>query len=256
MKVKKIIFSPTGGTEKVASIIAKNISEDITNIDLCNPNLDFQNVIIDESDIVIIAMPSYGGRAPKPAIERLKQIQGNQAKCIIVCVYGNRAYEDTLAEMEDAANDANFKVIAAIAAIAEHSIMHQYATGRPDSIDVENLTNIVQDILNKNKDKISNIPGNRPYKKAMGASVVPQPNKNCVKCGLCAKACPVKAIDPVTFKADKHKCISCMRCIKVCPHNAREVNKLLVSAAAMAIKKACTQRKECELFLTDKILED
>lgn len=47
-----------------------------------------------------------------------------------------------------------------------------------------------------------------------------------------------------------------MRCIKVCPHNAREVNKLLVSAAAMAIKKACTQRKECELFLTDKILED
>lgn len=256
MQVKKIIFSPTGGTEKVTNIISKNLSENITTIDLCNRNNNFQTTNIDRNDMVIIAMPSFGGRAPKIAIQRLKQINGNHAKCILVCVYGNRAYEDTLVEMEDAANDSNFKVIAAISAIAEHSIIHKYAAGRPDNQDEINLANIVQDILKKNKNKIAKIPGNRPYKKAMGASLIPQPNKNCIKCGLCAKSCPVGAIDPVTFKADRKKCLSCMRCIKVCPYNARTINKLLVSAAAVAIKNECLKRKECELFLTDKILED
>ena len=40
-----------------------------------------------------------------------------------------------------------------------------------------------------------------------------------------------------------------MRCIKKCPHNARKVNKMLVSMGAMAIKKTCEIRKENELFL-------
>lgn len=40
-----------------------------------------------------------------------------------------------------------------------------------------------------------------------------------------------------------------MHCIKVCPQHARSVNKLMVAAAAMAIKKACSVRKECELYL-------
>ena len=149
MKVKQIIFSPTGGTEKVANIISKNLSKNITTIDLCNKSANFKETKIDESDMVVIAMPSFGGRAPQIAIQRLKQINGNHTKCIVVCVYGNRAYEDTLVEMEDAANDSNFEVIAAISAIAEHSIMHQYATGRPDKNDEANLTNIVRDILNK-----------------------------------------------------------------------------------------------------------
>ncbi len=44
-------------------------------------------------------------------------------------------------ELKDVAEKSGFKVIAAIAAIAEHSIMHQYATGRPDSKDKQELQN-------------------------------------------------------------------------------------------------------------------
>ena len=212
MKVIKIVFSPTGGTEKVADIVANNISTENTNIDLCNSNMNFKNIDIDKNDMVIIAIPSYGGRAPATAIHRLKEIKGNSAKCIIICVYGNRAYEDTLGEMEDVAKEC-------------------------------------EAILNNKEHSNAIIPGNRPYKKSMPATIIPKPTKDCIKCGICAKDCPVKAINNKDYKADPKICISCMRCVKECPHNARKVNNTLVSIAAMAIKKECEIRKENELFL-------
>ncbi len=248
MNVVEIVFSPTGGTEKAADIIARTWSENAVKIDLSNPKTDFAKCEINKEDMVLIAMPSFGGRAPAIAISRLKQIAGNGAKCTLVCVYGNRAYEDTLAEMEDAAKQSGFRVIAAIAAVAEHSIIPKYAAGRPDSSDKAQLTDFARRILSKDGEAAS-IPGNRPYKKSSGGGLVPKAAKDCVKCGLCARECPVQAIDPETLTADAKKCISCMRCVKRCPHGARKVNGAMVAAAALAIKKACSVRKENELFL-------
>ncbi len=248
MRTVEIIFSPTGGTEKVAHIISRRWSDHTETIDLSDPKTDFAKCEIQKEDMVLIAMPSFGGRAPAVAIERLKQITGNGANCTLVCVYGNRAYEDTLAEMEDAAKGCGFRVIAAVAAVAEHSIISKYAAGRPDASDEAQLTDFADRILQKDGEAAS-IPGNRPYKKAGGGGLVPKATKDCVKCGLCAAKCPVDAIDSKTFKADSKKCISCMRCVKRCPHDARTVSKAMVSVAALAIKKACSVRKENELFL-------
>ena len=78
-------------------------------------------------------------RPPALAAQRIARIHGGGARCVLVCVYGNRAYEDTLVEMEDLAKQSGFQVIAAVAAVAEHSIMHQYAAGRPDQQDQEEL---------------------------------------------------------------------------------------------------------------------
>ncbi len=248
MNVVEIVFSPTGGTEKVANTIVKTWSDSMVKIDLSDPKTDFTKCEIKKEDTVLIAMPSFGGRAPAIAIERLKQIAGHGAKCTLVCVYGNRAYEDTLVEMEDAAKESGFQVIAAIAAVAEHSIIPQYAAGRPDASDEAQLADFAGRILQKGVDAPS-IPGNRPYKKSSGGGLIPKVTKDCVKCELCAEKCPVQAIDPETFMADSKKCISCMRCVKQCPHGARKLNGAMVSVAALAIKKACSVRKENELFL-------
>jgi len=248
MNVVEIVFSPTGGTEKAAHIIGRTWSESSVKIDLSDPKTDFTKCNINKEDMVLVAMPSFGGRAPAAAIQRLKQIAGNGAKCTLVCVYGNRAYEDTLVEMDDAAKACGFRVIAAIAAVAEHSIIPKYAANRPDTSDEAQLSAFADRILQKDGDAAS-IPGNRPYKKSGGAGLVPKATKDCVKCGLCAEKCPVQAIAPGTFAADSQKCISCMRCVKQCPQNARKVNEAMVSVAALAIKKACSVRKENELFL-------
>ena len=48
---------------------------------------------------------------------------------------------------------------------------------------------------------------------------------------------------------DKSKSISCMRSVAVCPKHARKVSGLMTAVVGMAIKKAFSVRKECELFL-------
>lgn len=87
------------------------------------------------------------------------------------------------------------------------------------------------------------------YKKAGGVPLVPKADGKCTGCGLCAEGCPAGAISREGLKtADSRKCIACMRCVARCPQSARKVNGALVSAASLAIKKACSERKEAELF--------
>ncbi len=255
MNVLQIVFSPTGGTKQVTDTITKAWGTSVNEIDLTNAENDYAALSLKKDDIAVIAVPSYGGRVPSLAAQRISKIRGNEARCVIVCVYGNRAYEDTLIELNDIAEKSGFKVIAAVAAIAEHSIMHQYATGRPDTKDKQELQNFAQKILEKINSSPAEtsalqIPGTHPYKKAGGAGLVPKAGNKCTNCKLCAENCPAQAISKENVKVtDSKKCISCMRCVVKCPQSARKVNGAMVSAAALAIKKACSTRKENELYV-------
>lgn len=253
MKLYNIVFSPTGGTQKVSSLLTNTLKGEVTPIDLTNSKQDFRAVQLTPDDVSVIAVPSYGGRVPAVAIDRLGSITGHGARAILVCVYGNRAYEDTLVELEDAAKQAGFQVIAAVAAIAEHSIARQFAANRPDTQDAQQLSAFakkIQDKLSSGNAAEPSIPGNRPYKKSGGAGMVPKPTKECTKCGVCVHECPVQAINPENpKKVDEKACISCMRCISVCPHAARRVNPVMLSAVGLALKKVCSERKENELFI-------
>ena len=255
MRIVQIVFSPTGGTQRVADIITAEWEKPVTKLDLSNATSDYTAINLEKDDLAVIAVPSFGGRVPALAAQRLGEIHGNQALCVLVCVYGNRAYEDTLIELNDVAKQSGFKVIAGIAAVAEHSIMHQYATDRPDEQDKRELRDFAQKILTKANGDASNlsapqIPGNRPYKKAGGGGLVPKADDKCTSCGLCAENCPAQAINKENpKKTDSKKCISCMRCVSQCPQSARKVNGVMVAAAALAIKKACSVRKNTELYI-------
>lgn len=252
MNIVQLVFSPTGGTKKAADLLSKGLGETVRLIDLTDREL--QSVDLGDDSLAVIAVPSFGGRVPALAAKRLARIHGNHARCVIMCVYGNRAYEDTLLELEDLAKQSGFQVIAAVAAVAEHSIMHQYAAGRPDRQDQDELKGYAEKILEKINGEacagVCVLPGNRPYKKAGGAGVVPKADKSCTGCGLCAKSCPARAISADNIKtADSKLCISCMRCVTQCPQSARRINGAMVAAAALAMKKVCSVRKGNELYL-------
>ena len=120
MNIHQITFSPTDGTRRVSESICKAFDVESYITELCTKqeNLKYPDINVD--DLVVISMPVYAGRVPALAVERLKGVKANGAKCVIVAVYGNRAYEDALIEMQDVATEIGFQVIAAVAAIAEH----------------------------------------------------------------------------------------------------------------------------------------
>lgn len=149
MSMFEIVFSPTGGTEKVSGLVTGALDGNIVTVDLSDSGLDFHGVSMAKGDVAVISVPSYAGRVPAVAVERLGMVRGNGARAVLVCVYGGRAFEDTLIELEDVAKRAGFRVVAAVSAIAEHSVARQFAAGRPDAQDVAQLSEFAQRIRQK-----------------------------------------------------------------------------------------------------------
>ena len=206
---------------------------------------------------MIFGVPSYGGRVPAPAAERFRNLKGQKTPIILLTAFGNRDYDDTLLEMKDLAEEQGFVPAAAVAAAAEHSIMRQYAEGRPDSRDKSELTDFAVKIREKieqteDTERVSelSVKGNRPYREYNGVPMKPSAGKQCKKCGLCARLCPAGAI-PAEHPEEtvKKMCISCMRCIAVCPEHARSISRPMLLAASMKLKKECSERKRNELII-------
>lgn len=257
--VNLICFSPTNSTKKVLELLSGVWHKEVKHTDITDyANADRTGEYSDR-DLVYIGVPSYGGRVPALALERLRNMRGHLTPAVLVATYGNRDYDDTLLELEEAVKKQGFCPVAAAAVVTEHSIMHQYGAGRPDEKDKEELkgfaTQVREMILKVESQELAGredslgLKGTKPYKEYKGVPLKPAAGKKCTGCGLCAKKCPSGAIHQDDPKiTDKDKCISCMRCVRICSNDARSVNKLLLMAAGLTMKSECAGRKNNEFY--------
>ena len=253
MSIYSIHFSPTGGTLKVMNILARELGP-AAQVDLCRRFVDFSKIEMSEEDVCLVGVPSFGGRVPQIALERIKQIKANGAKAIAVVVYGNRAYEDTLLELKNEMESSGFHVIAAIAALAEHSILRQFAAGRPDASDSEVLKSFMTEIKERlssgNLPETVEVPGNTPYKPYFVVPLHPEAKEFCFHCGMCSASCPVGAIPMYNPEQVDHDiCISCRKCVSECMFGARSVDPQLLAGLEEKLTKFASDRKENELFM-------
>ena len=246
-----IYFSPTGGTKKVADILVSNLTGEFCDVDICR---DIEKRTLQTEDVCLVSVPSFAGRVPQIAVERIRKITGNGAKAVLNCVYGNREWDDTLTELQDTLETCGFVCVAAVAAVAEHSIFRQFAAARPDKDDAKELAEFARKITEKLDSGVFgelNLAGSHgTYKELPNIPFKPEANGSCDKCGICAVGCPVGAIDKADpRKTDKECCISCMRCRDICPKHARDFDPTIMQAAAEKMASKLGGHKKNYLFL-------
>lgn len=249
MRITEIIFSPTHSSEKAAERIAETIAAAAEEkiIDLCAVRA--MDTISVDADAAVIAVPSYGGRVPKTAADRLKTIRADHdIPAVLAVTYGNRDFEDTLIELSDLASECGFLVIGACALSVQHNIMPVYGEGRPDEHDIRELRDFAEkasEKLRRGDVSLPFIPGNRPYKEWHGSSMpIEYHAELCSGCMLCEEKCPAGAISKRGSVTDTDLCIGCMRCVHDCPAHARRIPEQLQTMMTEKMREACTARKE------------
>ncbi len=232
-QLRLVYFSATGGTKKIVKGIAEGISDNYIEYNTTLPANRQEQLVFGANDLVIIGVPVYAGRVPVFLMEYLLKVKGNNTPAVFVAVYGNRNYDDALLELKNEMEKNGFIGVAAGAFIGEHSTSEKVGTNRPDADDLEMAKKFGCEIRSK-LDGIEDISelaeftvkGNYPYKdlKPM-PPMSPDTNDDCINCGLCAKNCPMSAINFEDYKdVDPKKCIRCCCCIKRCPVKAKAIN--------------------------------
>jgi len=240
-----VYFSGTGTTEKVVTTIAKDMAQALNaeyktyNFNL--PKAREEELSFTADDLVVLGTPVYAGRVPNLLLPYVKdKIHGNGALAVPVVLYGNRNFDDGLMELRNLMRDNGFHPVSAAAIVGEHSFSKTLGAGRPDGDDMA----LVAELADKTAEKVKALteapaeavavegcdpirpyytPRDRhgePIRDFLKAKPMTDPDK-CVKCGLCARLCPMGSIDPADFSNIAGKCIKCCACVKKCPTGAK-----------------------------------
>lgn len=246
-----IYFSPTHTSKQIGQAIVRGIA--IKGVSTTNLTLKpSHELVLPSSVLTIIAVPVYGGRVAPLALERLKAIRGTDTPVVLAVVYGNRAYEKALVELDGVVSQQGFKVIAGATFVGEHSFStqkHPIAADRPNVADLDFAIGFGQKIQQKLSaaSTLETLYGvdvraiqrpRQPIFPLLGflrKVLALRRNKTllpptpwvedahlCTHCGACVATCPAEAIERgAELYTDAQKCIRCCACVKGCTSKAR-----------------------------------
>lgn len=252
-------FSPTGGVERVARLVGETLAATLglqpAFHDLASPEYSLPDPAA--GDMALLAAPVYGGRLPALFTQRLAHLRdvafGLGMPAVVLVVYGNRAFDDALLELADAATACGLLVMAGLSAVAEHSMCRSVAAGRPDARDMASLRDLARkaaEHLRSAPVPAPHLPGNRPYREWKALPVTPTASVSCTACGKCAASCPAQAIDPAhPQESSRERCLLCMRCVQICPSHARSLPAPVLAMLAEKLGPCLEKRDEPALYV-------
>ena len=250
-RIKTYFFSPTGGTRQVAQHLAERLGA------LLHAEVEYHSYtlprerealpVFDADDIVLWATPVYAGRIPNKTLDYVRSaithsshqaLKPSGIKSIALVTFGNRAYDNALAELVGLMEEGGMKPVGAAAMVTRHSFSDTLGAGRPNEEDLAALDRFAEQLAAKlsifnSQSSILKVPGEAHPEKyytplktnnAPAGFLKAKPSCNsalCTRCGECLDVCPMGSIGEKdgmpTFDGI---CIKCQACRRRCPTGA------------------------------------
>lgn len=270
-RITAIFYSATGNTRKVITRIAKNVQEvlqvPIDYVDYTLPKNRLNHYSFSPGDLVIFASCVYAGRIPNKMVPYIStSFSGTNTPAIPIVVYGNRSFDNALSELTDILSSNGFIPFSAAAIASVHAFSSNIGSGRPDENDLMKIDSFCKAtsnyILNNENILPIEVPGEHPavtYYTPLGIDNTPvnflkaKPKTHkelCDNCGVCAKACPMAAINFSDATLVPGTCIKCQRCIKICPSKAKYFDDENFLSHVHMLEEQYVRRSEPSFFLS------
>ena len=244
MKIRRVYavyFSPAGSTRRLTETLARAFAEgfgapmEVVDITLSSAREETHAFMA--GDLVVCGSPTYAGKLPNKILPYWKEsLAGNGALAVALVTFGNRAYDNSLAELCACLAADGFHTVGAGAFACRHVFSETLAASRPDADDLAELAKfgaaVAARIAKADVPPVPpEVPGDAdaPYYTPRGTDgepkaflkAKPKTSEDCTRCGVCAALCPMGAIDPNDVSSVPGTCIKCHACVRECPVGAK-----------------------------------
>ena len=252
-RVWGVYFSPCGNVRRVIDAMARAAGESlgapVEMLDITRPRSRRQEYAFRPGDLVLLGTPVYAGRVPNKLMPFLRdQVRGSGAAGVAVVCFGNRSFDNALAELAALMRQNGFSVTGAAAVVTSHAFTDKLAPGQPDEAALDRAADFARTVAARPAGAALDpaaIPGtpDAPYYRPLGLDGQPAdflratPDVDyslCNHCGSCAAACPMGSIDRDDPGKTVGVCIKCQACVQVCRRHARSFSdRAFLSHVAM-----------------------
>ena len=269
-RVWAVWYSATGNTDKavntVAGELAAKLGLPLEQVNFTKPAEREKEYSFTEKDLVVMGTPTYAGKMPNKLLPDFQsRFHGNGALAVAIVTFGNRNYDNSLAELCAVLEGDRFHTVAAGAFVGQHAFTDELAYGRPGWSDQFEMKEFARRISAKVKSltdtpapvKVPGDPG-APYYIPMGTDGQPakflkaKPKtylSRCTNCGACARLCPMGAIDPKNVSNVPGTCIKCQRCVRKCTKGAKYFDDEALLSHVKMLEQNFAEPKDNEVFL-------
>ena len=155
-KVWALYYSATGTTDKAVNTIAEELAAQLTlpieRLSFTRPAERTGTHLFTAEDLVVVGSPTYAGRLPnKIAPDFRSGLRGEGTPAVPVVLFGNRSYDNALAELWSVLMNNGFHPVAAGAFVGRHAFTDKLGEGRPDWDDKRQMRQFAAQIAGKLK---------------------------------------------------------------------------------------------------------
>ncbi|MBP3709318.1 MAG: ferredoxin [Treponema sp.] len=277
-----VYFSPAGKTKdvclRIANACAHALQVPLYEDDFTLPATHAENTIrtYNSKSLVVFAVPTYAGRIPNKALPFVQTLfKGNGTKAVAVATFGNRSYDNVLAELCYELTKAQFCVVGAGAFVCKHSFAN-IGTARPNENDIEEQQQFGADVASllqtqdetiftnylpvrdATKKIVTEYTAVEHYYTPLGVDGQPalflkaKPITDvalCDGCMECVSRCPMGSIAKDNPANVPGICIKCHACVLCCTRHAKSFDDIAFLSHKKYLEQTYQQPAKNEVFL-------